>query len=274
MALPSDPHRRPASPTDGPRSKKSNDLSFAPLSQGLGFHPFSDGLPYAPVSKSPTNANKSAPPQTMGTGAMAAGLPSFLPPPPSTPASSRAPIHAPRIPVAPAHRAPFAPRKPLAPSASSSKAAAEAIASRLTPEMLQPTYGFGYLFKRAFAYLIDTAFNLALCAGALSGALWKQELSPELLLNPGIIIVAALFLAFFNWAITTAEEVAFGTSIGKRIFGLAIQGSASAIFLRAFFFIPSACFGGIGLLWSVFDRRRRCWHDLVVDLQPMEIARL
>jgi len=99
-------------------------------------------------------------------------------------------------------------------------------------------------------------------------------MSPELLINPGIVLIAGLFLAFFNWAITTAEEVAFGTSIGKRLFGLAIQGSASAIFLRAFFFLPSTCFGGIGILWALFDRRRRCWHDLVVDLQPIEIARL
>jgi hypothetical protein len=174
--------------------------------------------------------------------------------------------------------APLAPRSPtpaqISARATLRQAPAEALAAQLTPEMLQPTFGFGYLFKRMFAYLIDSLFNLGLCAGALSAALWKQDLSPELLLTPGIILVASLFLSFFNWAITTAEEVAFGTSIGKRLFGLAIQGSASAIFLRAFFFIPSVCFGGIGLVWSLFDRRRRCWHDLVVDLQPMEIASL
>ena len=128
--------------------------------------------------------------------------------------------------------------------------------------------------KRAFAYLLDSAFNLALCAAALSAALWKQDLSPELLLNPGVILVASLFLGVFNWAITTAQEVAFGTSIGKRVFGLGIQASASAIFLRSFFFLPSLFFAGIGLIWSFFDKRKRCWHDLVVDVQPQEIARL
>jgi hypothetical protein len=139
---------------------------------------------------------------------------------------------------------------------------------------LETGYGIGYLFKRAFAYTLDTAFNLALCLAALSAALWKQDLSPELLITPGIVLVACLFLGVFSWAITTAQEVAFGTTIGKRVFGLALQGSTSAIFLRAFFFLPSLCFGGIGLVWSLFDRRKRCWHDLVVDLQPLEIARL
>ncbi len=87
-------------------------------------------------------------------------------------------------------------------------------------------------------------------------------------------MVALLFLCVFNWAITTAQEVAFSTSLGKRLFGLALNGSASAIFLRAFFFLPSVGFAGIGLIWALFDRRKRCWHDLVVDLQPTEIAYL
>lgn len=245
---------------------KKPDLSFEPLSSGLGFHPFSDGLPYAPVSK---NSTSTKPPQnTMGTGALAAGLPGYRPPPP--PNSPRVSIQQPRMPAPVTARAPIRQQAQATPA----KVTVETLTAQLTPEMLQPTFGFGYLFKRAFAYVIDSLFNLGLCAGALSAALWKQDLSPELLFTPGIILVASLFLGFFNWAITTAEEVAFGTSIGKRIFGLAIQGSASAIFLRSFFFIPSVCFGGIGLLWSLFDRRRRCWHDLVVDLQPMEIASL
>ena len=135
-------------------------------------------------------------------------------------------------------------------------------------------YGFVYLLRRTMAYTVDSCLNIALCIGALSGSLWKQDLSPELLLNPGIILVALLFLCVFNWALVTAQEVAFGTSIGKRLFGLVLHGSTSAVFLRAFFFLPSAGFLGMGLLWALIDSRRRCWHDMVVNVQPQEIARL
>lgn len=273
MALPPDPDFYPQRSTG-----RKPGLSFEPLSEGLGFHPFSDGLPYAPVGKTPNVAKNSA--AQPAAGALAAGLPGYAPPPPRIPR-----IQAPRVPVAaasqPAHHAAPAPRAPQPfshPQFHHRPAAqivtAETLAAGISPELLEPSLGFGYMLKRVLAYLVDSAFNLSLCAGALSFALWRQDLSPELLINPGIVLVAGLFLGFFNWAITTAEEVAFGTSIGKRLFGLAIQGGASAIFLRAFFFLPSACFGGIGLLWALFDRRRRCWHDLVVDLQPIEIARL
>jgi uncharacterized RDD family membrane protein YckC len=87
-------------------------------------------------------------------------------------------------------------------------------------------------------------------------------------------MISILFFTLFNWALVTAQEIAFGTTIGKRIFGLMIQGNTSAIFLRAFFFLPSLGFCGIGLLWSLFDRRKRCWHDVVVNVQPIEVARL
>jgi hypothetical protein len=264
MALPPET-RNPRSTSRPTSGKPQPELSFEPLSQGLGFHPFSDGLPYAPVSKAPATGGTGKAPQPaplkMGTGAMVAGRPIYAPP---------APARAPHVPT-PATSI----RQPSF-SSTLTQSQAQAIASRLTPEMLQPEYGFGYVVKRAFAYLLDSLFNLGLCAAALSAALWKQHLSPELLLTPSIVLVAALFLCFFNWAITTAQEVAFGTSIGKRLFGLAFdaeRGSASAIFLRAFFFIPSLCFGGLGLLWALIDHRRRCWHDLVVDLQPLEIPR-
>lgn len=128
--------------------------------------------------------------------------------------------------------------------------------------------------KRVFAFLIDTAFNIGLCAGTFGFALWKQGIDPWMLVGPGMIFLFVVFLATFNWSIMTAQEMAFGTTLGKRLFGLTLDGSAAAIFLRAFFFLPSFGFCAVGLLWAVFDRRRRCWHDLVVNLQPLEIAQL
>jgi uncharacterized RDD family membrane protein YckC len=266
-----------------PPKTKNVELNFQPLTEGLGFHPFSDGLPYAPMSK--TQTSKATP--SSGSGAVVAGPASFVPPtrPSAVTAGANAAAaarsQAPRISVPVARSTAPQPQSLLQksqPQQKTSTTPKPAVQQRLEVSglaaQLEPSFGIGYLIKRLFAYLLDTSFNLALCSGALSLALWKQDLSPELLLNPGIVLIAILFLAVFNWAITTAQEVAFGTSIGKRIFGLALNGGTSAVFLRAFFFLPSICFGGLGLIWALFDRRKRCWHDMVVDLQPIEIAKL
>lgn len=266
-------------PKKGPE-KNQITLDFQPITQGLGFHPFSDGMPYAPIGKTQNSPQKKS---SLGSGATAAGRPSFATTAPKmtqgtstalTPARPAARIS---VPVARPAYQPQVPGKlktTVQPNHSASLIQPAALASPELAAQLALHFGFGYMLKRSFAYLIDSIFNIGLCVGALSAALWKQDLSPELLLTPGVALVSILFLTLFNWAMTTAQEVAFGTSVGKRMFRLALNGSTSAIFLRAFFFLPSVGFGGIGLLWALFDSRKRCWHDLVVDLQPIEIARL
>ena len=245
-------------------------LLFKPLSEGLGFHPFSDGLPYAPVTKSTTTSRNiplpvgPMPDFQRGSGATTAGPASFALP------ARPAPTSSPRVsvPVAPPSLNSLHGSVQAQDKASSAKMSAEFRAE------LAPANGFGYLAKRSVAYLLDTAFNTGLCAGTFGFALWKQGISPETLIGPSMIFLFVVFLCTFNWAIMTAQEMAFGTTLGKRIFGLALDGSGAAIFLRAFFFLPSAGFLAVGLLWGIFDRRKRCWHDLVVNLQPIEIAQL
>ena len=219
------------------------DLNFRPLSDGLGFHPFSDGLPYAPTQKTPP------PRASYGSGAVSAGRPIFI----HSPTSAPKPLVATPVQVVATPAPTFA---------------LESLRSTDT------SYGFGYLAKRVIAYGLDTAFNLAICLGALSTVLFKKDFSRETLTNPGILILAVLFLAFCNWGITTAQEVGFGTSLGKRVFGLSLRGTGMAAFMRALYFIPSICFAGIGLIWSVFDSKKRCWHDIASGLQPDEIAHL
>ena len=277
--------------------KPGPKLKFKPLSEGLGFHPFSDGLPYAPVRKTATPTTT---PQIPPSGATAAGpaMPvttSSLPAPrisvpiapaAASPVSHTAPALPPRTVATPAAAGPsWSPASPYAPrpQAQVSPAASVATAAPMgvsaaplssTAAKAETRFGFIYLAKRVMAYLLDSAFNVGLCALALGSGLWREGMNPELLIGPGTLMLFVLFLAGFNWAILTAQEVAFGTTLFKRVFGLALEGGAAAIFLRAFFFLPSAGFCGVGLLWAVFDRRRRCWHDAVVNLQPIEIARL
>lgn len=231
--------------------KPRPELNFTPITDGLGFHPFSDGLPYAPVSKTATSKvaptpKPMAPLSPMGTGAVAAGTPRFSVPQ----------VSVPRVSV---------------PQASQPQPQAQAPAPTL---QVDERYGFVYSFKRIFAFAIDWALNISLCLTALSFALVRQDIEPTALMAPEVLLLAVLFVLTFSWALVTAQEVAFGTSVGKRIFRMSLRGGPAAIFLRAFFFLPSVGFCGIGLLWAVFDRRRRCWHDLAADLQPQELARL
>ncbi len=253
------------------RNEEKIKLKFEPITEGLGFHPFSDGLPYAPTSTAPTAKR---PPSEMGTGAVAAGPATFVTN--SSPRRVSVPVATPKPVLEP--RMPAAPLMPAQPGRSTIVArtgmSAHAAPKAQLETRFESSYGFVYLLKRVLAYALDTVLNITLCATALSMALVNQNIAPEELLSPGVVLMATLFVTIFSWALVTAQEVAFGTSVGKRVFGLAIEGGASAAFLRAFFFLPSAGFAGLGLLWAVFDRKRRCWHDLVVDSQPIEIARI
>jgi len=202
------------------------------------FKPLSSGLGFHPFSDglpyapvSPGTPRKTTIPNT-GVGATAAGNPSFVT----------------------LRTTPSSPPRP-----------------RVPPVVTEPSFGFIYLIKRALAYLIDTSLNLALAGGCFAAVLWNQQIQTDSLFNSNVLLIAELFFFVFSWAMITAQEIAFGTTLGKRIFRLTLTGNATTIFLRSFFFLPSLGFIGAGLLWSLFDSKKRCWHDLIVNLQPTSI---
>jgi hypothetical protein len=157
------------------------------------------------------------------------------------------------------------------------KAAAAQVATQVaanpiiarTPEPF-PELGWDYLAKRTFAYFIDSLINMTLGSIALVTSLWKEDMSLDFFLNPSTVLITVSFLMFFNWALIAAQEVAFGTSVGKKFFGLSLDGTATATLVRALFFIPSSLFLGLGLFWAVLDHNRRGFHDLVSGIQPEE----
>jgi hypothetical protein len=203
----------------------------------------------------------------MGTGATLAGNPSIAPNANSSLPSGTSPSMTLKRPAF-ANPTPKV-HVPIAKAASQAAATQRDEAAASRPLQTKPKLGFFYLIKRILAYAIDSTVNISLAAGSFCLALWNQNLQPELLFNSGVILVAGLFFFVFSWAIMTAQEIAFGTTLGKRIFGLSLRGTATAIFLRSFFFLPSMGFVGVGLLWGLFDRKKRCWHDLIVNLQPL-----
>lgn len=228
--------------------KKDGEIQFKPLTDGLGFHPFADGLPYAPASKTPTT----------GTGAVAAGRPVFVNPVPARPVD-------PTVAIIKKELEAFAAEK----AAEKSRPAVAQPAPQIqTKAVTFRRHGLGYVLQRFFAYVIDSSFNLSVCAAVLSTAMLSEDIDSLGLYRPSALLFAALFLFFCNWALIAAQEVAFGTSLGKRIFGLKLHGSAMETFVRAVLFIPSLLFSGLGILMALFDSRKRCWHDRATQLQP------
>jgi uncharacterized RDD family membrane protein YckC len=142
------------------------------------------------------------------------------------------------------------------------------------PEPVEKNFNWFYPIKRLLAFMLDGVFNMVVTAAIVTLALASADLEPWFLLDSGVIAISVFFLTLSCWALMTAQEIAFKTTLGKRLFGLKLRGSTTAIFLRSFFFIPSLAFCGAGIFWCLFDRDKRCWHDLAVDLQPTRITEL
>jgi hypothetical protein len=242
-------------------------LQFVPVTEGLGFHPFSDGLPYAPVSK--TQGQTAASPLTKGVGAVSAGSPTFAFPKPSAGAATARVS----VPVAPQLISPPRPQmapQPARPGVETTRKNPPA-EQRLIPEE-RP--GYIYVLKRFVAYGVDLLLSASIAISLLfAWQAWDPRGLGKLLDPISIEMLGALGLVF-HWVLLFLTEVVFLSSFGKRLMGLKLAASRSEAILRAFFFVPVAAFGGLGILWALVDRRKRCWHDHIVDSQPIEVARL
>ncbi len=248
--------------------KENPPVRFETLTEGLGFHPFADGLPYAPAGKT------TSPPPSTGTGAMAAGRPQFIYPSPAVTAAAKTASRAtlPNLPTlgSTVDETVDRIRRELETIQHDRVELARANAAQVSALQtgVRHAHGFGYVGERAFAFVLDSAFNLSICASILSTALLSTDLENLRTLSSTALASAGVFLFICNWALLAAQEVAFGTTIGKRIFGLRLNGSGFECFIRSLFFVPSLLFGGIGVFIAIFDARKRCWHDRMTKLQP------
>jgi hypothetical protein len=246
-------------------NKGDKAIEFKALTDGLGFHPFANGLPYAPIT--PNGAPKATPKPSFesGSGAYSAGRPTFV---------TTQKVQVPRSAVYTNSSAQTQTPRIQTQRQSNLQANVQAQAPQKSLLQVEQHYGFEYIAKRFLAYFVDSFLNMSLGAGALFLVLWKQETNLESLINPSVLIISALFLIFFNWAMVTAQEVAFHTSVGKKFFGLQLHGSLGSILIRAILFIPSCAVFGLGVLWILFSPNGRCWHDSASGTQPQEIAEL
>jgi hypothetical protein len=257
-------------PKGSAKTSEEPVISFRPLSDGLGFHPFSDGLPYAPIAKSPRiggaaqNASSQSSTSTTGSGAVAAGSPKMVFP--QKPTSTQKTLAVPQISVPVAKVS-----MPLDQSLPGLGIEKERRPQAPTRDKVDQTFGIVYLLRRAIAQLIDSGVSLALFAGIVRFGMWNEEFTPELMTNSSLIFVAACLWITFHWFVLAVQEVIFLTSVGKRLVGLRLYGSNFLVLLRSLFFLPSIGLLGIGIIWAIFDRNKRCWHDQIVEIQPINL---
>jgi hypothetical protein len=236
-----------------PNPAQSPGVSFQPLHSGLGFHPFPDGLPYSPTSNSRraqprSNAEAHAPYTIQSTRAhqkqekkealQSAWTPPLLrqTPPKKT---KKSPNH---------H-------------------------SVLTQKEHPESLGYSYLITRTLSYVLDLTIHTFLVSTVVALTLWFNDIDIRILTHSGMFPIIAIFFMAFNWLLVMIQELVFRSSLGKSVFHLVIPASRTKIFLRALLFIPSATLG-IPLILGLFNRKRRCLHDLPFDTQPTRITKL
>lgn len=131
-----------------------------------------------------------------------------------------------------------------------------------------PTKDWVLLSRRVGAFSIDTLFNVSVLSVFFAATMFR--FGPRLwdLLSVELGLVLGVVFALASWSLVLLQEILFKTSLGKWIFRLRLGGPRVSIFVRAFFFPLSVLAGGLGLLWSLWDPRGRCWHDLLADLEP------
>jgi len=224
---------------------QNEKIKFSPLHDGVGFHPFSEGLPYAPQTKvSPRTENKPFPtapafsPQlSRGTGAVAAGTPTFAMPMTARQLQQQTPKTSPNLNQ----------RSVVHTQAAATPELAKTLATTESP-----------LRARFFAYLLDTVIHLAfwIAINLIATFTFHFQLDTSLLARNWIGF--SLFFAFSQWFFIAMQEVLFETTIGKSFFDLEFKRSrksffAPSLFLRSIVFMVGMFFMGLGLLYRPQD---------------------
>jgi hypothetical protein len=130
------------------------------------------------------------------------------------------------------------------------------------------------LWKRGVAYFLDTLLYWSLCSALLlvASVLLRVEISQ--FAAPEFVGLALAFLAVFSWSVIAAQEVVFGTTLGKRLFDLELQGSPFRILLRAIFFVLTFLIAPISAFLALRDPEHRALHDRISGIAPFESARI
>lgn len=104
------------------------------------------------------------------------------------------------------------------------------------------------------AGLMDLSLHTTLAILTVGTLLWIEKTPRSLMLETEVITLCVGFVLLFHWALTAAQEVAFGATIGKRALGIELSGNASRVFMRSILSLPCLALAGLGCLARIPDR--------------------
>lgn len=179
---------------------------------------------------------------------------------------------------------PSGPLQPLAPRSSGAISAgvarpipapsfaAKPLPSPANTPLVEPVGEKNLLWKRGTAYVLDTLLYWSLCAGLLllASLLLRVEISQ--FAAPEFVGLSLGFLAVFSWSVIAAQEIVFGTTLGKRLFDLRLEGSPVRVLFRALVFIPTLLLAPVTLILALSDHRYHALHDRLSGVAPFESA--
>jgi len=96
----------------------------------------------------------------------------------------------------------------------------------------------------------------------------------DFFLQPKPLTMVVILFVVFQWGLIAIQEVLFKSTFGKQICGLRINGSSWQILMANIWFVPSLGFSGLGVVWALFDSRKRNWHDRAAGVAVVEMAKL
>ncbi|MDD1013331.1 RDD family protein [Pseudomonas rubra] len=135
-----------------------------------------------------------------------------------------------------------------------------------------------YDFLLCTALLIVTAGAYKMIQMAFIGEARMRELTEAGALDGDPLLSTILLFALFGFFAKFWTHG--GQTLGMQVWGIRVQnsdGSAISLWQALLRFVVSIgswlCLG-LGFIWALFDKRKRCWHDIYSDTQLVRIPKL
>ena len=127
------------------------------------------------------------------------------------------------------------------------------------------------------ALMMVTTFLYKLVWMGFVGENRLRQLSESGALDTDPLLSSILLVTLFSFFATFWTHA--GQTLGMQVWGIRVQntdGSAISLWqalLRFIVAIASWLCVGLGFFWSLFDKHKRCWHDLYSETQLVRVPR-
>ena len=127
------------------------------------------------------------------------------------------------------------------------------------------------------ALMMVTTFLYKLVWMGMIGEARLRQLSESGALDADPLLSSILLITLFGFFATFWTHA--GQTLGMQVWGIRVQnadGTAISLWqalLRFIVAIASWLCVGLGFFWSLFDKQKRCWHDLYSETQLVRLPR-